>query len=189
MTFDPFTGDGYVELFHIRDHAYVKPPGSKAKYPRCHVCGRGKWTLPHLGCPRSINVSSSRGYEAFMGAMKLWVPRYVELLADTALPRPCGSIKVEGLICFPDRKERDQGNFRGPIEKALGDALQTRMGDDNVPWLVNDNWSRFEFGDLRRHYQKDVSYTLLRLYPFDAELPEQALDFNPPVIEQTELAV
>lgn len=188
---DPFEEVGYVELMHVRDHAAVKPEGYTGKRNRWKCaqpgCKRGPFTLPHLGCPRSMNALGSGNPQAFYAAKQMWQDRFTELLHESKLPKPLGSVRAEGLICFPDRIERDQGNFKLMIEKALGDALQVRDAD-GVPWLPKDDWSRYEFGNLRRHYQKGVAYTLLRLYPSDEPLPDVALDFRPPAIDgQAEL--
>lgn len=188
---DPFAEEvGYIELMHVRDHAAVKPPGYKGKKNRwrCQVCGRGPFTLPHLGSPRSMNVLGSGSAGAFYGAKDMWTLRFVELLRKARVPKPLGSVRAEGLICFPDRIDRDQGNFRFMVEKALGDALQVRDSDD-VPWLAKDNWSRYEFGNLRRHYEKGISYMLIRVWPSDEPLPDVAFDFMPPKVEDGVLAL
>jgi hypothetical protein len=60
------------------------------------------------------------------------------------LPRPCGKLMVEGLMVWPDRRERDRGNYQTIVDKWLGDALQ--LGG----WLPKDDWTRYGFGNLER---------------------------------------
>jgi hypothetical protein len=67
---------------------------------------------------------------------------------------------VEGEVSFGDGRDRDQGNHRVIVEKAVvGDAL-VRGG-----FLPNDTWSRYEFGGLQWHDEPGVSRTRLLLFP------------------------
>jgi hypothetical protein len=180
---------GYVEVAHFRDHAAVKPAHvtkAQGKRWRCAVvgCGRGPGTVPHHGFPQSMNVGGSGNQMAFQSQKKMWQGLWIDRFREAGLPRPLGSVRVEGLLCFPDRRERDQGNFRYMLEKSIGDALQ------EGGWLDRDDWSRYEFGNLRRTYQKGVAYTLLRLWPSDEELPDTVPGWDvAPMIGQTSLAV
>lgn len=66
------------------------------------------------------------------------------MLATPGLPRPIpgGRVQVSAVLLVPDRRRRDAGNFRTPLEKACGDALV------NGGWLPDDTPEHFEFGDL-----------------------------------------
>lgn len=86
---------------------------------------------------------------------------------DGELPTHCEKVLAEGRITFPDRRRRDQGNFRVIIEKALGDALVD--GD----WIVDDDWDRYEFGGYQRAYEKGAKRLELVLFP---TLVERAAD-------------
>lgn len=151
-----------VILRHDRDHAFVED-GQKRKTPRCGMCGGAKWTMPHLGTPRSLNIAGSGGnHFVYQSTKKMWQTRLGDLLTATGLPRGLERVTVEGLICFPDRRRRDQGNFRYLLEKALGDALVAGQ------WLEDDDWDRYEFGGLRRQYERGESWTELMIFPMRA---------------------
>jgi len=113
----------------------------------------------HVGTPKSLNVGgSSFNKHAYQAMKRGWEDRLIELLAAAGMPR-CERVVVEGLMTFPDRRKRDQGNYRYMIEKALGDAL-VRGG-----WLLDDDWDRYEFGGLGYRYEAGVSATRLVLFP------------------------
>lgn len=106
-----------------------------------------------------------------------WFQPLTELLEETGLPRgswetvqgqtaPIWSginhILVEGEVTFPKPatpKGPDQGNFRGPLEKMLGDVLE------EGGWLPNDNWQCYEFGGLAYRHEPGVSRTRLIIFP------------------------
>jgi hypothetical protein len=71
--------------------------------------------------------------------------------------RVCSHVLVEGQMCFPNRRVRDQGNYRYLIEKALGDVLKEA-------WLADDDWGSYEFGGLAYRYVKGESWTKLMLF-------------------------
>ena len=55
-------------------------------------------------------------------------------LMASDLPRSVSSVQASALLVFPSRRRRDEGNFRTPLEKALGDALtQARWIEDDTP--------------------------------------------------------
>jgi hypothetical protein len=89
-----------------------------------------------------------------------WQRFLTELLVDSGLELGLGKVYVEGEITFPDqRTDRDQGNFRIVIEKALGDALEAGG------WLPRDDWAHYEFGQLQMRIEPGVSATRLMLFP------------------------
>lgn len=142
---------------HRRDHKFKPKPGQKV--PRCEICGRGKGNVAHVGTPKSLNVfASSRSEFVYLNAKQMWQDRITELLREQGV-EPFERVVVEGEVCFPDRQRRDQGNYRFILEKALGDAL-TKGG-----WLEDDDWSRYEFGNLAYHYAKGECWTKLILFP------------------------
>lgn len=151
-----------VDLRHVQDHPYKK--GEKRGC--CHLdfddfrCGRAKDAMIHVGVPQSLNVQSAGAkWHNYQSAKKNWSARLGELLEQSDLPRALGYVYVEGQVCFPDRRKRDQGNFRFLLEKSLGDTLV------DLGYISDDDWSRYEFGNLRRTYEKGVSWTAVTLFP------------------------
>lgn len=130
----------------------------------CARCGRNKSDRAHFGAPPSYNaIGSGRGTgaAALVGASlkQAWQALFREALGETSLPKPLGYVLVEGTVTFPDRGRRDQGNFRVVIEKALGDALV------EGGWLDDDDWARYEFGQLSMRVEAGVSATRLVVFP------------------------
>lgn len=157
---------GPVCIEHERDHKFVAKD-KEQKRPRCGVCGRGKSNLAHHGTPASLNVfASSRNEFVYLSAKRAWEERLTELMDVSGMEKPfAGKVLVEGEMCFPDRGRRDQGNYRFIIEKALGDALT--LGG----WLEDDDWSRYEFGNLAHVYRRGESWTRLMLFPAERVEP------------------
>jgi hypothetical protein len=139
----------------VRHHAFVK----QAKRG-CGVCGRAKTHIEHAGSPPSMNLLGSGNQFAYQAHKKAWQEALIDLLEQADFPRPLGRVLAEGEVTFPNRRKRDQGNHRFFVEKALGDAL-TAGG-----WLPDDDWARYEFGNLTASFEKDVSRTRLLLFPF-----------------------
>lgn len=105
--------------------------------------------------PPSLNTISGRGdHWRYTKARQLWYRVLIPALRDAGMVR-CAQVYVEGLVTFPDRRKRDQGNYRSSLEKFLGDALQ------EGGWLEDDDWSRFRFGDLQARHEKGVRRTEL----------------------------
>lgn len=146
-----------VMVEHVRDHSFVKLSSRG-----CGVCGRAKTHPEHHGTPPSINVLGSGNQFLYQAIKKSWQPLLIELLATADLPRPLRGVLVEGEVTFPTRGRRDQGNFRGPLEKVLGDALM------EGGWLEGDEWfptRRYEFGNLVARYELGVSRLRLMVFP------------------------
>jgi hypothetical protein len=148
--------NGPVEIQITRHHAYKKRPSGRG----CEVCGAAKTAVEHLGSSDSLNVLGSGNQFAYQNLKKAWAEALTLALEQSGLPRgECTRIVVEGEMCFPDRRRRDQGNHRFIVEKALGDALVASG------WLPDDDWSRYEFGGLSMVYAKGESWTRLVLFP------------------------
>lgn len=128
----------------------------------CANCGQKKNHRDHFGQPPSLNVFGSGDPVAFQDVKKAWAEVLTELLDQSGLPRGLSHVLVEGEVTFPRRASAngpDQGNFRAPLEKILGDVLE------EGGWLPNDNWERYEFGGLAYRYEAGVSRTRLMLFP------------------------
>lgn len=145
-----------VELELHQHHPYK----SKGKRTRgCAVCNEAKTHRDHLGAPPSLNFFASNGYMVYRAHKDAWQTLLLEQLQQSGLPKGLGHVLAEGMATFPDRRQRDQGNHRFMLEKALGDALQAGG------WLADDDWDHYEFGNLQRRYEKGVSSTRLMLFP------------------------
>lgn len=152
-----------VEIQHSRDHVFVKHGKARTKREKCVVCNKVVSHIAHHGYPPSLNLGGA-GWNGFVydSYKKAWQKVIVELLGQSGLPRPLKAVTVEGMICFPDRKGRDQGNFKFLLEKACGDALQ------EGGWLADDEFYpevHYEFGGLGATYEKGESWTRLVLFP------------------------
>lgn len=143
-----------VQVEHVKDHAFVKWGGRS-----CRSCGHAKTHPDHHGYPPSLNVLGDGNRFAYRNMKEGWEERFAELLTETELPRPVARIVVEGVITFPDRRRRDQGNHRFLLEKALGDALVAGG------WLEDDAWDQYEFGGLQQQYRKGEAALSLLLFP------------------------
>jgi hypothetical protein len=165
MTVDPEP----VEFEIVRDHGFhkrepTKDPktGRMVKRIGCEVCKRAKLDPAHLGAPPSLNEGGS-GMDrmAYQALKKAWGGVMRAQLEMLDLPRPCESIYVECLVGFDQYRERDQGNLRWMIEKALGDELV------DGGWLASDcifPAARYEFGGLRGEHTPGQSWTRFRLF-------------------------
>jgi hypothetical protein len=135
---------------------YVQPSG-------CATCGKGKMNAAHLGAPPSLNEGGSgMNRMAFQSLKKAWQSALTEQLNASGLERGLAGVTVEGLIGFPTRAERDQGNHRWMVEKALGDALVSGG------WLQSDCFfpvCRYEFGGLQAVHHPGESWIRLSLFP------------------------
>jgi hypothetical protein len=152
-----------VGIEHVKDHAFEKWGGRS-----CRSCGQAKTHPDHHGYPPSLNALGDGNRFAYRNLKVAWETRFLQLLGDTDLPHGLGRVTVEGVITFPTRARRDQGNYRFLLEKALGDAL-TAGG-----WLTDDDWTHYEFGGLQARYEKGVARTELLLFPSPAVESEAA---------------
>ncbi len=125
----------------------------------CARCGAAKGHADHLGAPDSFNVMAGRDPNVYRSIIAKWAPVLAAALEAAGLPRGLDRVMVEGEVSFGDAVDRDAGNHRVMLEKALGDAL-VRGG-----WLKADSWERYEFGGLRRIDVPGVSRTRLMLFP------------------------
>lgn len=128
----------------------------------CATCGLAKGHPDHFGAPQSVNVYGSGDPAVYQRLKQQMEALITEALEASDLPRPCASIIVRCAMTFPDTTGRDEGNLRGPLEKALGDALTTGG------WLVGDTFypvRRFTFDGIDPSYEPGVLRTRLLLFP------------------------
>lgn len=140
---------------------------------RCENCGLPKAHVDHLGQPPSWNELGSGSRAAYQRMRATWFGPLVELIEESGMPKGLDYVLVEGEVTFPKpatSKGPDQGNFRGPIEKMLGDVLE------EGGWIENDNWAKYEFGNLAYRHEPGVSRTRLIFFPRVASEAEQISD-------------
>lgn len=163
-----------------RDHPFKKKdrnPATGKVPPGCAVCGAGKLRRQHLGAPPSMNNGGS-GMDrmAFQALKSAWQDAFLAELEACGLPRGLGAVMVEAQIGFPTRAERDEGNHRWMIEKALGDALV------EGGWLESDSFfpvARYSFGGMTGVHSPGRSFTRLTLFPSEVAPGEPAQDALP----------
>lgn len=59
------------------------------------------------------------------------------------VPRGLVKVEVSAVLTFPTNRRRDEGNYRTPLEKCIGDALV------NGGWLRDDTPDAFTFGRVK----------------------------------------
>lgn len=95
-------------------------------------------TISYDDTPPSFNrVGSRGGQQAFHREKKKWQGIFETLMLATGFPREWESITVTVRLTFPEKRKRDEGNFRSLIEKALADALV------NGRWIPDDTPEHF----------------------------------------------
>lgn len=150
-----------VTLKHVPGHTYRKVKGKSGCQ---HVLADGKAcraakaaTMHHLP---TVNETLTHDHDVYQSALKKWKPWIIDALIASGLPRGLGSVLIEGRYCFPTRiRNVDQGNHRGFIEKAFGDALE------DGGWLEKDCWDAYEFGGFSKTYEKGVRFAEFQVLP------------------------
>lgn len=109
--------------------------------------------------PPSLNAVGSRGKSPwrFVNEKKKWEGLLGIGLMEAKVPRKLERVKATAVLTFPDKRKRDEGNFRVMLEKALGDIL-TKGG-----WLIDDDADRYSFGGLEFAEERGDRQTLVRL--------------------------
>lgn len=109
--------------------------------------------------PQSLNVVGQRGsWQATHYAKKRWQAIIEKYLMMARLPRPLPHfLKVSAVMVFPTLHRRDAGNFKSPLEKALGDALV------NGGWIVDDTPRWWEFKEFEFAPHRGHSTTIINL--------------------------
>lgn len=120
-----------VELFLEREHAFRKKPKDPVtgkKRIGCAVCGQGERRKAHLGAPPSMNDGGSGMNRREFWQLKMaWMAVLREQIVASplgALEEPLPAVLVEVQMGFPTYQDRDEGNLRWMLEKALGDVLK-----------------------------------------------------------------
>ena len=79
------------------------------------------------------------------------------LLLRTSDLQPASFIEAEAILRFKDRRRRDEGNFRTPLEKTLGDVLTREK------YLTDDTPDQYRFTRLTFSDQTGPAQTILTL--------------------------
>lgn len=85
--------------------------------------------------PPSLNAMKlgSRGaHMKFYRHKKEWEGLFQITLLEVRVPKGLTKVKATASLRFPQKRKRDEGNFRFMLEKALGDVLQSagHLADD-----------------------------------------------------------
>lgn len=78
-------------------------------------------------------------------------------LSNSKLPGNLTQVWASAVLTFPDKRKRDEGNFRFMLEKALGDILVTRG------YLEDDDADRYSFQRLTFAEERGPKLTVLTL--------------------------
>lgn len=121
------------------------------------------YTLDWPGLPKSMN--RSRGGNQGRASVMKQAREKAELqdqlgivMMVARVPRkPFMRIDASAVLRFPVHRERDEGNFRSALEKALGDALQ------DTGRLDGDTPDKFRFGSLEFDDELGPPRTLILL--------------------------
>jgi hypothetical protein len=109
--------------------------------------------------PPSLNSFLRAHWTRYDRAKGKWGDMILNALATADCPRGWDGVLAEGRITVPDRRKRDQGNHRFLLEKALGDALVAYGA------LTDDDWERYEFGNLQARYERGIAGVEVILWP------------------------
>lgn len=146
-----------MEITIRREHGFRKKPKTEdgKRQVGCAKCGRAKLHACHLGLPPSLNGAIAMDRRVYGALKDAWQrAMHVELEAS-GLPRDLDRVSVEVLVGFPTQHERDEGNIRWMLEKALGDTLV------DGGWLSDDSFwptMRYSMGNLQGVHTPDESW-------------------------------
>jgi len=144
----------------------LRVPRSRGAVRGSNAAGSATVALGYL--PQSMNATAHAHWSVVRRA-KQRLQRDLELvlLGAPGLPRPvpAGRVVVTATLLVPDRRRRDEGNFRTPLEKALGDALV------NGGWIVDDTPAHYRFGEAVFEVVSGVRATRLHICWGDAAQP------------------
>jgi hypothetical protein len=116
------------------------------------------YTLTYADVPPSMNTNVGKGHwRPFHGAKKRWQGLFGMLLLKERIPRGATKVKARAHLRFPVRRQRDEGNYRTILEKALGDALQT------VGIISDDTSEHFQFTDVIFEEERGANRTQITL--------------------------
>jgi hypothetical protein len=157
-----------VEFTIARDHQFRAKPRHEDGRKRigCRDCGFGKLARQHLGAPPSLNEGGSgMNRMAYQALKRAWTNAIFWELQRAVRTMPTiewQSCTAEVQIGFDQYRERDEGNMRWMIEKALGDVLvDCRFLPDDSFWPTR----RYSMGNLEGRHTPGESWTRFLLFP------------------------
>lgn len=115
-------------------------------------------TIVIADTPPSMNTYSHAHWRKFHSIKKTWQAIFAEelMVLRREIGR-AGSVHATASLRFPQRRRRDEGNYRAALEKALGDAL-VQGG-----FLVDDTPEYFTFGAVTFEEEKGANQTTVIL--------------------------
>lgn len=112
--------------------------------------------LEYASTPLSYNVLMAAHWRRNQQHKRRWQRILADLLQAAGAP-PVRRVEATATLRFPVRRRRDEGNYRTPLEKPLGDALvQVGVLPDDTPEFFT--FTRLVFEDA-----PGPARTLLRL--------------------------
>lgn len=115
-------------------------------------------TLSYDATPPSFNSVGSRGGQmAFHRKKKEWQGVFETLMMSTGFPRDWSHIEASVRLRFPEKRRRDEDNFRALLSKALADALV------NGGWIPDDDPEHFYLDRVHFEQQTGKPLTTIEL--------------------------
>lgn len=94
------------------------------------------------GTPPSYNVTAHAHWHKVRRVKQEWQQFCWAALMEQKVPKGLGAVTATAILRFPQRRRRDEGNFRVIIEKALGDSLV--LGG----YIPDDTPEHYRFGSV-----------------------------------------
>lgn len=120
------------------------------------------WDRAELVIPRTpptMNSNQIRSHwRGFHTEKKSWQEEIGQLLMLARLPRNGERAMAGARMRFPDVGRRDSGNFKGVVEKALGDALVAGR------WIPDDDDKRFVFAGVEFESDRGANQTTIVVF-------------------------
>jgi hypothetical protein len=114
-------------------------------------------TLSLHDVPPSLNRVAGTHWRVFHREKAAWQRNIEMALLVAAVPRGLARVHATAHLRFPQRRRRDEGNFRWLLEKALGDALT------NGRFLADDTAAQFTTGAVTFDPEPGPKHTAIRL--------------------------
>lgn len=112
--------------------------------------------------PKSINAQSRGSHWPFTREKQKWQSMFFIALSAAKVPKGLAKVHATAVLRFPQKRRRDEGNYRAMLEKALGDALQ-------LQWLPDDTPEHFTFGEVTFDDERGKLRTVVTLEVEHAE--------------------